>query len=54
VSVNLSSIIMELEIASRKYEKQELRREQMADLLEHEAEQLFRLAARVRHGKENP
>ena len=54
--VNLSAIIMELEALARDYETRAtsrvITREQMADELERLAEHLFRLAARVRYGKE--
>ena len=50
--MSLSAIIMELERLARDYESRSVPREQIADALERQAEQLFRLAARIRYGKE--
>lgn len=51
--MNLSAIIMELEKLAREYESKLKPREQIASELEYLAEQMFRLAGRVRYNKEN-
>jgi hypothetical protein len=51
--MNLSAIIMDLERIARDYENKMIRPEQVAEQLEHNAELLFRLAGRIRHGRES-
>jgi hypothetical protein len=50
--VNLSAIIMELEQIARDYEQKMVPRDKTAGDLEVQAERLFRLAGRIRYGKE--
>jgi hypothetical protein len=49
--MNVSAIIMELEALTRDVEAGLLHKEEVAQRLETAAEQLFRIAGRVRHGR---
>jgi hypothetical protein len=49
--MNLSAIIMSLEKIAQDYEHKLVDPELTAQRIEHEAEMLFRLAGRIRHGR---
>jgi hypothetical protein len=51
--VNFSAIIMELEKIALQWERNEVPREKIASDTEQQAELLFRLAGRIRYGREN-
>lgn len=49
--MNLSDVIMELEQVDREFTAGLIRREEAAARMENAAENLFRIAGRVKHGR---